>query len=73
LTGSYDLKVHLDTTKRKSRIASSAVSSSNNLGNFVINKNTLEILKVSAVEGTLEFHTVVHHYSYPSMDINNYK
>ncbi|KAL4101263.1 hypothetical protein QTP88_021283 [Uroleucon formosanum] len=66
--GSYDLKAHLDTTKHKSRIASSAVSSSNNLSNFVINKNTPEILKVSAVEGTLAFHTVVHHHSFQSMD-----
>ncbi|KAL4082856.1 hypothetical protein QTP88_029512 [Uroleucon formosanum] len=66
--GSYDLKAHLDTTKHKSRIASSAVSSSNNLSNFVINKNTPEILKVSAVEGTLTFHTVVHHHSFRLMD-----
>ncbi|KAL4127157.1 hypothetical protein QTP88_011355 [Uroleucon formosanum] len=68
LSGSYDLKAHLDTTKHKSRIASSAVSSSNNLSNFVINKNTPEILKVGAVEGTLAFHTVVHHHSFRSMD-----
>ncbi|KAF0706685.1 protein FAM200B-like, partial [Aphis craccivora] len=66
--GSYDLKAHLDTTKHKSRIASSAVSSSVILDNFVINKNTHDILKVSAVEGTLAFHTVVHHHSYRSMD-----
>lgn len=68
LSGSYDLKAHLDTTEHKSRIASSAVSSTNNLGNFVINKNTPDILKVSAVEGTLAFHTVVHHHRYRSMD-----
>lgn len=68
LSGSYDLKAHLDTTKHKSRIASSAVSSSVILDNFVINKNTHDILKVSAVEGTLAFHTVVHHHSYRSMD-----
>jgi len=68
LTGSYDLKAHLNTTKHKSRIASSAVSSSNNLDHFVMNKNTLDILKVGAVEGTLAFHTVVHHHSYRLMD-----
>jgi hypothetical protein len=64
LSRSHDLKAHLNTTKHKSRIASSAVLSSIILDNFVINKITPEILKVSVVEGTLVFRTVVHHHSY---------